>query len=249
MKKVIIFVICMIALGFTIFLLPSAINSYSNPSATEISESASAPIEEDLQTELQTQEESMTRAETKTEIETESQTQTLAQTQTRTPLPSQNIQSENNNPKVTESADQVTTPIPTPATPESNPSISSAKQEMLDLINAERAKAGVSPLKANAQLMEVAQLKAADMVENNYFSHTSPTWGSPFEMLDALGIAHRGAAENISGNSSVEAAHIALMNSERHSINILNSSYSYIGIGIMDSPKYGYVFVQIFIGQ
>lgn len=84
------------------------------------------------------------------------------------------------------------------------------------------------------------------MVKNNYFSHTSPTYGSPFDMLSKFGVAFHGAAENIALNSSVENAHAALMASEGHRTNLLNASYSYIGIGIAESPK-GIVFVQMFV--
>lgn len=139
------------------------------------------------------------------------------------------------------------TPTPTPApTPTPSAQISAEKQKMLDLINAERAKVGVAPLQADMKVMEVAQIKSDDMVKNNYFSHTSPTYGSPFDMLRKFGVTFYGAAENIAKNTSVEAAHAALMASEGHRTNILNPSYNFIGIGITDSSS-GKVFVQMFI--
>ncbi|HBW37170.1 CAP domain-containing protein [Desulfosporosinus sp. BICA1-9] len=141
------------------------------------------------------------------------------------------------------------TPVPTPAPTPEKPTIGVDEQKMLDLINAERSKVGVAPLKTDTKVMEVAKLKADDMVKNNYFSHTSPTYGSPFDMLKKFGVTYQTAGENIAGNSSVEAAHNALMQSEGHRKNILNSSYNYIGIGICPSPTYGKVFVQMFIGR
>ncbi len=141
------------------------------------------------------------------------------------------------------------TPTPTPAPSPEQPAIGVEEQKMLDLINAERSKVGVAPLKADIKLMEVAKLKADDMVKNNYFSHTSPTYGSPFEMLKRFGITYRTAGENIAGNSSVEAAHNAFMNSEGHRKNILNPDFNYIGIGIAPSSTYGKVFVQMFVGR
>lgn len=143
------------------------------------------------------------------------------------------------------------TPAPTPTpnpvlTPEPNPQINAQKQKMLDLINAERSKIGAAPLSTDIKVMEVAQIKSEDMVKNNYFSHTSPTYGSPFDMLSKFGVTFQGAAENIALNSSVENAHAALMASEGHRKNMLNANYSYIGIGIEDSPK-GKVFVQMFV--
>jgi len=85
------------------------------------------------------------------------------------------------------------------------------------------------------------------MVQNNYFSHYSPTYGSPFDMMRQFGITIKAAAENIAGNSSVQGAVNAWMNSSGHKANILNGSYNYTGIGIAKSNKYGYVFVQMFI--
>ena len=137
------------------------------------------------------------------------------------------------------------TPTPTPTQITNNVE----EQKMLDLINSERSKAGLTPLKLDSKLMEVAKLKAEDMVKNIYFSHTSPTYGSPFDMMKKFGITFQTAAENLAGNSSVEAAHNALMQSEEHRKNILNSSYDYIGIGISPSPVYEKVFVQMFIGH
>ena len=137
------------------------------------------------------------------------------------------------------------TPTPTPTQITNNVE----EQKMLDLINSERSKAGLTPLKLDSKLMEVANLKAEDMVKNNYFSHTSPTYGSPFDMMKKFGITFQTAAENLAGNSSFEAAHNALMQSEEHRKNILNSSYDYIGIGISPSPVYEKVFVQMFIGR
>ncbi|MDA8220817.1 CAP domain-containing protein [Desulfosporosinus sp.] len=140
-------------------------------------------------------------------------------------------------------------PAPTPAPSPEQPAIGVEEQKMLDLINVERSKAGIAPLKTDTKLMEVAKIKAKDMVDNNYFSHTSPTYGSPFDMLNKFGVTYQTAAENLAGNSTVEAAHNALMQSEGHRKNILNPSFNYIGIGIVPSPVYGKVFVQMFVGR
>ena len=87
------------------------------------------------------------------------------------------------------------------------------------------------------------------MVDNNYFSHTSPTYGSPFDMLKSFKISYKSAAENIAANSSNSGAVNSWMNSSGHKANILNSSYNYTGIGVVSSSKYGKVFVQMFIGK
>ncbi len=133
--------------------------------------------------------------------------------------------------------------------PDKTDTVSEDEQKLLDLINAERAKAGISPLKSDADLMKVARDKAMDMVNNNYFSHNSPTYGSPFDMMRAYGVSFNTAGENIAGNSTIEGAVKAWMNSDGHRKNILNSAYNYTGIGMVKSPKYGYVFVQQFIGK
>ena len=123
------------------------------------------------------------------------------------------------------------------------------EQEVFDLINAKRVANGLVALKIDDELQNVARIKAKDMVDNNYFSHTSPTYGSPFDMMKSFGINYRTAGENIAGNSSNSAAVNAWMNSEGHKANILNSSFNYTGIGIVSSPKYGKIYVQMFMGK
>ena len=120
---------------------------------------------------------------------------------------------------------------------------------MLDLVNGARAKAGVGALQFDSELQKVARLKAQDMVNLNYFAHESPTYGSPFDMMKQFGISFKSAGENIAGNSSVEGAFNAWMNSEGHRKNILNGNFNYTGIGIVPSKTYGKMFVQEFIGR
>lgn len=127
--------------------------------------------------------------------------------------------------------------------------LSSDEQEVFNLINQQRTNNGLAALKIDSEVQRVAKIKAQDMVTNNYFSHTSPTYGSPFEMLNSFKISYKSAAENIAGNSSNSAAVTAWMNSSGHKANILNSSYSYTGIGVVSSPTYGKVYVQMFIGK
>ena len=121
--------------------------------------------------------------------------------------------------------------------------------EVFNLINEQRTKNGLSPLKIDSELQNVARIKAQDMVNNNYFSHTSPTYGSPFDMMNSFKISYKTAGENIAGNSSNSAAVTAWMNSSGHRANILNSKYNYTGIGVVNSSKYGKIYVQMFIGK
>lgn len=118
---------------------------------------------------------------------------------------------------------------------------------IFDLINSERKKAGLNTLSADSTLFKVARLKAQDMVKNSYFSHNSPTYGSPFEMMKKYGISYKVAGENIAGNPDLKAAVHAWMNSDTHKQNILSTSYNYIGIGIEKSDTYGYVISTMFI--
>lgn len=123
------------------------------------------------------------------------------------------------------------------------------EEEILNLINEQRTKNGLNVLQIDPEVQKVAKIKAQDMVDNNYFSHTSPTYGSPFDMLKNFKISYKTAGENIAGNSSNTAAVTAWMNSEGHKKNILTNSFNYTGIGIAKSPKYGKIYVQIFIGK
>ena len=127
--------------------------------------------------------------------------------------------------------------------------LTSDEWEVFNLINQQRSQNGLSPLKIDYEVQRVARIKAQDMVDNNYFSHNSPIYGSPFDMLKSYGISYKTAGENIAGNSSNSGAVNAWMNSEGHRANILNSSFNYTGIGVVKSPKYGKIYVQMFIGK
>lgn len=128
-------------------------------------------------------------------------------------------------------------------------SLSSDEQEVFNLINQQRQQNGLSALSINSEVQNVARIKAKDMVDKNYFSHTSPTYGSPFDMLKSFKISYNTAGENIAGNSSNSGAVNAWMNSSGHRANILNSSFNQTGIGVVSSPKYGKIYVQMFIGK
>jgi len=132
---------------------------------------------------------------------------------------------------------------------EEKTSLSSLEREMLNLVNQERKKYEVNPLKPDSELNKVARIKAQDMVDNNYFSHYSPTYGSPFDMMKQFGIKFHHAGENLAANSSVNSAHKNLMQSSGHRKNILNPDFTHIGIGVKESEKYGYIFVQMFISK
>lgn len=134
-------------------------------------------------------------------------------------------------------------------TTKNNGDLTSDELEVFNLINAKRTANGLSPLNIDNELQNVARVKAKDMVDNNYFSHNSPTYGTPFNMMKNFGITYKTAGENIAGNSSNQGAVEAWMNSEGHRANILNSSYNYTGVAVVKSAKYGKIYVQMFIGK
>lgn len=130
-----------------------------------------------------------------------------------------------------------------------NSQMNSDEQEVFDLVNKQRTNNGLQALKIDSEVQKVARIKAKDMVDNNYFSHNSPTYGSPFDMLNSFKISYKTAGENIAGNSSNSGAVTAWMNSPGHKANILNSSFNYTGIGVVSGSKYGKIYVQMFIGK
>lgn len=127
--------------------------------------------------------------------------------------------------------------------------LSEDEQALLELVNKARKDAKVEELAFDKKLLATARQKAKDMADNNYFSHESPTFGSPFDMMRTNGIAFKTAGENIAGNQTVEGAFKAWMKSEGHKKNILNSSFNYVGIGVASSDTYGKILVQQFIGK
>lgn len=127
--------------------------------------------------------------------------------------------------------------------------LTAAEQEMLRLVNEARAQNNVPALKIDMELCNVARLKSQDMIDNNYFSHNSPTYGSPFDMMKDFGIEYVRAGENIAGNRNTASAHNALMNSPGHRKNILSADYTHIGLGIKDGGPYGMMFCQMFISK
>lgn len=111
--------------------------------------------------------------------------------------------------------------------------VKALENEVVRLVNIERAKQGLAPLTNNWELARVARYKSQDMKNKNYFSHTSPTYGSPFQMMQHFGIVYRTAGENIAmGQRTPQEVMTAWMNSPGHRANILNTSFKEIGVGV-----------------
>ncbi|MBD8070631.1 CAP domain-containing protein [Bacillus sp. PS06] len=141
---------------------------------------------------------------------------------------------------------QQPTEQPKDTTNQASNSLSQFEQEVVTLTNSERAKHGLKPLQIDLKVSEVARHKSADMKSNGYFSHTSPTYGSPFEMMKQFGVQYRAAGENIAmGQRSPQEVVTAWMNSEGHRKNILSSNFTHIGVGHVE----GNYWTQMFIGK
>ncbi len=137
------------------------------------------------------------------------------------------------------------TPAPAQTTPAT---LGSYEQQVVDLVNKERAAAGLPALKVNTKLAAVAEKKAEDLRDNNYFDHQSPTYGSPFDMMKQFGISYTAAGENIAKGQKTPAEVMnGWMNSPGHRANILNSSYTEIGVGYVTDSNGTTYWVQHFI--
>lgn len=124
------------------------------------------------------------------------------------------------------------------------------ENQVIQLTNQERAKYGLKPLAANWELSRVARYKSADMRDRNYFSHTSPTYGSPFDMMKNFGVSYRAAGENIAaGQTTPQQVVQAWMNSEGHRKNILSPNYTQIGVGYAAGGSQRHYWTQMFISK
>ena len=137
-------------------------------------------------------------------------------------------------------------PGQTPDAPQEPSGDQTFESEVVRLINEQRAQYGLSALAANQELSQVARYKSEDMASKGYFSHESPTYGSPFQMMQTFGISYRTAGENIAYGQKTPAEVVnAWMNSSSHRANILNASYTQTGVGFCANGSY---WTQMFIG-
>jgi uncharacterized protein YkwD len=146
------------------------------------------------------------------------------------------------------------TPAPYPSTPSptttpATTGLSADESLMLSLVNQERVKAGLPQYSVDMGLVNLARQKSQDMVQNNYFNHTSPTYGSAYDMEKKAGVTARVmGAENIAKAATTERAHQLLMNSSGHKANILNPLHDTIGVGIAKTSS-GVTVTQLFEGN
>lgn len=124
---------------------------------------------------------------------------------------------------------------------------SSTEQTLLRLLNEDRARSGLPALILDEELSRIARIKSQDMVNNNYFAHTSPTYGNVRSMLNSFGVKYLSAGENIARSRSVYHSNAAFLSSEGHRRNMLSSTFTHVGIGIVVNA-HGFVTVtEIFV--
>ncbi|WP_188207144.1 SafA/ExsA family spore coat assembly protein [Alkalibacillus aidingensis] len=144
------------------------------------------------------------------------------------------------NPDLIYPGDEINVPLKT--------EVKSIENEVIRLTNNYREQNGLEPLDHDWQLSRVARYKSADMRDKNYFSHQSPTYGSPFDMIENFNVSYRRAAENIAaGQRSAEAVVESWMNSPGHRQNILNPDMTHIGVGYAEGGSRSTYWTQMFI--
>ena len=130
--------------------------------------------------------------------------------------------------------------------PQLSQTTASFEAEVVRLVNNIRQQNGLKPLTENWELSRVARYKSQDMLDNSYFAHNSPTYGTPFQMMKAFGLSFRTAGENIAkGYATPQAVVNGWMNSSGHRANILNANYTQIGVGYVAQGSY---WTQMFMG-
>lgn len=131
--------------------------------------------------------------------------------------------------------------------PTTDSTVLNYEKEVVRLVNEIRAENGLPSLTYDWELSRVARYKSQDMKDNKYFSHTSPTYGSPFQMIKNFGITYRSAGENIAKEYATPQAVVnGWMNSSGHRANILNASFNRIGVGYVAGGNY---WTQMFIAK
>ena len=120
------------------------------------------------------------------------------------------------------------------------------EKRMLDLVNQERAAAGLRPLAADPEMTEVARRHSADMFARGYFAHDTPEGLTPFDRMRQSDVEFLTAGENLALAPTLQVAHTGLMNSPGHRANILRPQFGRVGIGIMDGGMRGLMVSQEF---
>jgi len=249
-NKIILSVVCILAI-FSVFVLYASAGKHFVENSAKLEPTTTLTTSEKTEATIPS-DGTMAITQTtaaKTQIDTPAQT-VITTTKKQTTAPTTK--------KPTAAPQEKTTCLPktTVKKTQQNPAITTKKttpgsfeSQVIDLVNVERAKAGLNPLTENTNLSYVATLKSEDMAKLNYFDHTSPTYGSPFDMMKQFGVSYRAAGENIAmGQTSPEQVMNGWMNSEGHRKNILSPNFTQIGVGIARNAEGRLYWTQQFIG-
>ncbi|MDQ0416848.1 putative YkwD family protein [Croceifilum oryzae] len=249
MKRILPIVTSVLIFSFAIVACTSAADSGGNKTPTTSTDTTqAAPVPTETASSLSTNPSDPAKAEANGKEESKSNTADANQKE-KTAKPTNSKTESPTTPKAPTTPEKSKTPAkPTPETP-SNSSLSSAEQEVVRLVNIERQKAGLHPLVADTKISSVARVKSQDMIDNRYFNHQSPRYGSPFDMMSQFGIRYRTAGENIAGGQSTPAEVMkSWMNSPGHRANILSRDFTKIGVGFAKGGSYGVYWTQQFTG-
>ncbi len=127
-------------------------------------------------------------------------------------------------------------------------SLKSIEEEVVRLVNVERANRGLYALAINGKLSRIARRKSRNMIDEMYFSHESPTYGSPFHMMESFGLTFTAAAENIAYGQRTPAEVVKdWMDSPGHRSNILSTNVTQIGVGAAKAANGTLYWTQMFI--
>lgn len=120
------------------------------------------------------------------------------------------------------------------------------EERMLELVNEERVKEGLKPLKADPELTPVARAHSRDMFARGYFAHITPEGKTPSDRIRAAKVRFITAGENLALGQTLTICHKGLMNSPGHRANILSKAFGRVGIGVLDGGIYGLMITQNF---
>ncbi|MBQ7885585.1 MAG: hypothetical protein IJ313_01685 [Clostridia bacterium] len=125
-------------------------------------------------------------------------------------------------------------------------SLSAQEQTAGNLLNNDRARYNLPRLAIDPALCRIARIKSEDMRDNQYFAHTSPTYGDVRQMLKTFGYSYAAAGENIAHHATIEKAQAAFLSSPGHRRNVMSTAYTKVGLGVAIDEK-GFVYLtQIF---
>lgn len=132
--------------------------------------------------------------------------------------------------------------------------LTARERGLLDAMNREREAAGVTPLRLDPMLIEIARERSQDMVDNSYFAHFGPNGESTFALVAASGRRFSAIGENLARvrgdeGESVLFAITNLMASAPHRSNILKERYTLVGVGTVRNAIGLTVFTTVFAAE